>query len=476
MPNTPIGKLALAAGILSLLGGCQSLGPIAIDTGRDRYNNIIQSTTKQQAFENIIRVKNYEPTLFMDVTEVDATQTVTGSLSGAVTNIGARAGTSGGTLAGQVGSVTPGVSYSENPLIRYVPLIGQGLVEQTVAPINTDAIAALYDSNWSVMPLLDLAAAFLTLDHEEVGAALNLIAELNHSERLQLISTKSDWTKKPKDGSGGQGGTNDGKSDKKTPTSSSTNDALVIYFLPSHKPRAEQQKDWNLWVRLTRLYEGTQLPSCSPGRPSKNCTPATAPFIELRTMPVANLPTPSPFKYTAPSLRTLSALGILKSAAQPPYPRIEFVSRSEHDRIAHYSWNDYNKDNSLYVYTLRPEDLPPAEKQFREGDAERVSNWLDRYANSRLPYVWTDARDEEFDALNDRLWQLRRYMLIIQSEAPPPANAYVAYFDRGLWYYIAGDDRISQQNFNLISLFLTVMAIPPTSPPLTTSIALGGGG
>jgi len=67
-------------------------------------------------------------------------------------------------------------------------------------------------------------------------------------------------------------------------------------------------------------------------------------------------------------------------------------------------------------------------------------------------------------------------MLIIQSDSPPPTNAYIAYFDRGFWYYIAGEDRISQQNFNLISLFLTVMAVPPANPPLTTSIAIGGGG
>jgi hypothetical protein len=67
-------------------------------------------------------------------------------------------------------------------------------------------------------------------------------------------------------------------------------------------------------------------------------------------------------------------------------------------------------------------------------------------------------------------------MLIIQSDTPPPPNAYVSYFDRGLWHYIDGDDTISQKNFNLISLFMTVMASPPTSAPLSTSITIGGGG
>jgi hypothetical protein len=175
-----IGKFVGVVGILSVFGGCQMVGPIAIDAGRDRYNSIIQSTSKQQAFSNIIRVHNYEPTSFMDVTEVDATQTFSGTVNGAVTNIGARVGTSGGTLAGQVGSISPGVTYSEAPLIRYVPLVGQGLVEQLVAPINTDALASLSDSEWSLMPLLDLSTNFLTLDYDEFGAVINTMAELDY--------------------------------------------------------------------------------------------------------------------------------------------------------------------------------------------------------------------------------------------------------------------------------------------------------
>jgi hypothetical protein len=299
MPNCVI-----IAAILNL-GGCQTVGPVAIDAGRDRYNNIIQSTTKQQAFENIIRVKYNEPTSFMDVTEVDATQTFTGTLSGSLTNIGARAGTSGGTLSGQVGSVTPGVSYSEAPLIRYVPLIGQGLVEQTVAPVNTDALAALYDSNWSVMPLLDLAAANLTLDRDEVGAALNLIAELDDGQRLQLISTKSEWTKQPNQSQDSSSGGNTRQPNAKTPTASSTNDALVIYFLPSrhHYLSLREERNYStLWHKLTQLYQGTQLPLCS-GRTIKSCMPAAAPSIELRTLPVAK--SPNQFRYTVPTLRTL---------------------------------------------------------------------------------------------------------------------------------------------------------------------------
>ena len=501
------------AGAIVLLGACQSVGPIAIDAGRDRYNSIIQSTSKQQAFANIVRVHYNEPTSFMEVTEVDATQTLSTTLGGGVTGIGSKPG-----AFATLGSISPGVTYSEAPLIRYVPLIGQGLVEQTVAPINTDALASLYDSGWSVMPLLDLATAFLTLDRDELGAAINLIAELDYNERLALTSIKSDWTA-PKGAASDSTGSGS-QSNKKTPTSTSLNDALVVNFLvrPHGRGRSadKDRDDLVLWNRLYHLYEGTQcaastrvatnavLPQRSGGgaiaNPSpprgrtqssnlQNCINGGRNAIELRTLQVTKA---SSFKSAAPLMRTYSALGILKNAAQPPYPRIGFVNAEEYHTIAGYPWNDGNADPKLSVYTLRPEDrrnevtdVSHASRRQRQSEDNRdskyfgmIERWLAHPPTNPIQYVYFSPglSDIDFVELNDRLWRLRRYMLIIQSDTPPPPNAYVSYFDRGLWHYIDGDDTISQKNFNLISLFMTVMASPPTSAPLSTSITIGGGG
>ena len=523
-----IGRFVGVAGILSVFGGCQMVGPIAIDAGRDRYNSIIQSTTKQQAFANIIRVHNNEPTSFMDVTEVDATQTFTGTLSGTASGIGSKPGT-----YGTLGSVSPGVSYSEAPLIRYVPLVGQGLVEQLVAPVNTGALASLYDSDWGVMPLLDLSAAFLTLDYDEFGAAINLIAELDNDDRLELASTKSDWTK-PKNASGKASDKQDntGSGNKKTSTSANTDDALVIYLLPFHPHHHDQmtrseekecEHEQMLWQLLVRLYKGTQAPNkagakaadaparaaadkiaaerkaaagggTAPATPaptpnappqpakSKNCTLADS--IELRTMPVTKKPSPL-FISDSPLMRTYSALGILKNAAQPPTPRIGFVPPDVYQRIISYLWNDPEHENArLSVYTLLPDDqgkndepLSPENQDERRKFNPVIVDWLNT-TELPLPYVYLPKRgginDDAFVMANHRLEQLRRYILIIKSDTLPPANAYVAYFDRGHWYYIDGEDQISQKNFNLIVLFLTVMAYPPTTVPLTTSINVGG--
>jgi hypothetical protein len=105
--------------MLLLLGACQVVGPVAIDAGRDRYNSALQSTAKVQTLANIVRVYKHEPMSFMDVTEVDATTTLAGTASSTVSGIGSKPGT-----YGTLGSITPGISYSESPLIRYVPLVG----------------------------------------------------------------------------------------------------------------------------------------------------------------------------------------------------------------------------------------------------------------------------------------------------------------------------------------------------------------
>ena len=141
-------ELVLVAATLSFFSGCQYVGPIAIDQGRDRYNGVIQATSKEQTFSNIIRVRNHEPTSFMDVSEVDATTTLSGNVTGGISSIGAVANpksTSAGTFAGQVGAVSGGAVYTEQPLIRYTPLLGQALVAQMVTPVSADALADLFE-------------------------------------------------------------------------------------------------------------------------------------------------------------------------------------------------------------------------------------------------------------------------------------------------------------------------------------------
>lgn len=490
--------IAFVAGIPVLLGGCQYVGPIAIDQGRDRYNHIIESTSKEQTFANILRVYYHEPTLFMDVTEVDATTTMSGAASGAITNIGARAGNSGGTLAGQTGGFNTGVTYSESPLIRYQPLLGQALVAQLATPVSVEAIWYLYQSGWDVTPLLDLSTAWLTLDSDEFFAALNTVAELDGKSALQLVAEKSDVTKAKDEMASGKLNT-DQKANvilqvTNKAATPGTSDALVIYHLPYHphdvhkNPREKLREDM-LWRQLLRLYAGTQPKCLSGGAPGRGkadaggankarCTLHPTDSIEVRTMPVtAEKRIDAQIISGAPMMRTNSALGILKSAIEEPTPRIEFVNIGQYERIRSRPWNDPQLNKDLVYYTLTPDELKPDKPKLDVFEREALG-WLADRSPEKPTRVYLPPNPErqfdDFVNVNRVLGQLRRYILIIESDVLPPADAYVAHLEHGKWYYIDGNDVVSQKNFNLVSLFMTMMAVPPTTPPLSPAITVGG--
>jgi hypothetical protein len=517
----------LAAGALTALGGCQTIGPKAIAMGRDRYNSIIQTTSMQQTMANIVRVYNYEPPMFMDVTEVDAVLSAGASVTGTRSGLG-------GLPTANVGSVGGAAQYSETPTIRYQPLLGQALVAQLVTPVSVDALGLLYDSSWDIAPLLDFSSAYLTLDYQEFYSALNTMIELWRQGALEfgpgkshLADASAPETASPKPGGGaGQAG-----------STKTNNDSLVIYLRPFGQGReasdiANKQRALQLWVRMFRIYADGQPPySAPPGcaalglsmdsaklrdwdvniashisgsdetkgqllDSARACLPSA---IELRVVPASELPASMANNATrAPLMRTYSALGILKNATDRTQPKIEFVTAETYRQIRGDSWN--GDDASLSYYTLLPGELDSvncSDAQKRKGGCEtpvpperkeRFNNEIDRWIRnaenspgdnhpSGLDVYETkgkDALDKAFIDLNGRLGTLRRYILIIVDDHLPGNSVYVAHSDGEKWYYIAKDDTVSAKNFQLLSLFMTMMAVPPATQPLSPVINVGG--
>jgi hypothetical protein len=187
-----------------------------------------------------------------------------------------------------------------------------------------------------------------------------------------------------------------------------------------------------------------------------------------------------------PLLKTYSGMGILKNATEQPGPKIRFVKRDQYKKITSRPWN--RKAGQLGFYMLLPSDEDDYDNpKFKDNikKEHEIEEWIMGYdgehddeqdrlmlylPKSGLPSL----SDPDFINKNRRLGTLRRYLLVIEDEVPP-GDAYVSYSYQGKWYYIAADDAVSQTNFNLISLLLTMMAVPSTLPPITTSITTGGG-
>jgi hypothetical protein len=379
-------------------------------------------------------------------------------------------------------------------------LLGQPLVAQLATPVGPDVLASLYESSWGVAPVLDFATSFLTLDYDEFYAALNAIAELDSNNVLELVAAKSSVTK-----------TKDSTTSETLSTAGTKNiilevtnkaagtgadDALVLYFLPyhphsPHRDTALNRREKELWNRLLGLYARTQSAKC-PLIPGHSVDPDKLPScrsIELRTMPILSSKTSASFSSGAPLMKTYSALGILKNAAEQPNPKIGFVSHDTYNRIRSYQWNDPEGNHpDLNFYTLLPEDENSGDEKAQDQPRDRtdeadltrkVVDWIEDQSrrSSEIPFVYepqnADVHGDLYVQGNRRLGDLRRYILVTVSDVPP-VNSYVSHFDRGQWFSIAADDQISQKNFQLLTLFLTMMAAPSATPPLSPSISVGG--
>jgi hypothetical protein len=179
-------------------------------------------------------------------------------------------------------------------------------------------------------------------------------------------------------------------------------------------------------------------------------------WIELRTSPMAI----GGYRNPAPVLRTRSALGLIKAAATLEAP-IEFLPADQAKQLRAEPRNDHHLKTGFFV--LDGETNNDTARWARETNCYLYTRWLGSENDVR-------AREER------ELGYLRRYLLVEISEEPP-TDAYISVRGQDKkWYSISNADKISRNNFALITQIMTMRAVPSQTPPLTPTIPVAGRG
>jgi hypothetical protein len=495
MWGTPVIVKTTSTGVILttasfLLCGCQIIGPASLQAGRRPYNEAIASTSQQETLMNIVRASKQQPPLFLSITEVDAAVQLQASATAGETNIGAHAGTSGGTLAGRVGAAGAGLQYQESDTARLLPVQGAALNAQVASPVTVDTLSALYNSDWPIGSILAFAVDRLTPTPNDTNAGLNIIMQLDNCSALVFAPTKSELLEKHDASPPNVKLPGNSITIQTQPQQTQGNNTLGVYYMPKHSDCNIPSRGnhvitsmGKLWMRLGDFYSGTQ-----PDTTDSN-------ILELRA---------SPLTYTeaqrnggnddhsksernnkrnlAPIISTRTAIGILnRSTAEFGSSRIQFVSEDQYDRIRGLQYN-----NSFYFHACSDEkfyylsselvqelSLVPlsssSKERYRRIDNLIMENTSPDSGSFGCLYTLGGFNIEDEYALD----QMRRFILIVRTQGIPKGTPFVSWQDQdGMLYYIRADDTISQANFALIGELMTIQSNVTPAPSLT-SVSIG---
>jgi hypothetical protein len=115
-------------GLLFFATGClhPKLGPNSLPRDRAMYSVSLADSWKEQTLLNIVKVRYIDPPVFVDVSSIVASYTLTQNAN-AGANIVPNGG-SNGTLGGSV-------SFSNSPTVTYAPLTGDAYIKSLMTPL-----------------------------------------------------------------------------------------------------------------------------------------------------------------------------------------------------------------------------------------------------------------------------------------------------------------------------------------------------
>lgn len=156
-------KLILCLTAVATLTGCSCLGPTVAREEQIPYNEAFVYSWKEQLLLNIVRLRYRDDPYFLEVTGLTNNHSLGLSANFEFTFPHVQ------TFNSQ--SFSPGISYTEQPVITYVPLQGPDYVKKLLSPIPLKMILALTQSGWSIERVLDICVQEINGVYNAVTAA-----------------------------------------------------------------------------------------------------------------------------------------------------------------------------------------------------------------------------------------------------------------------------------------------------------------
>ena len=176
-------KLALTAlGLALALTGCKSIGPRTIPRDRAEYSDSISDSWKRQTLLNIVKLRYFDPPIFVDVGQIVAGYSFETSVNagGQVSSANAIQGNS--TIFG--GSA----KFTDRPTVTYVPLTGNKFVKSLMTPLPPESVFSMIQAGWPADAVLFAAAASINgLKNQQTSVAGTLPPEPEFLRAIQLL-------------------------------------------------------------------------------------------------------------------------------------------------------------------------------------------------------------------------------------------------------------------------------------------------
>ena len=139
---------SLVSVLLVLLTACGSMGPKSIRGGRMEYNMALGRSDAEQLLVNIVKMRFLDKPVFLKVTSMTSNLSFQTEISTSTPEIF--------KSTAFVTTVSPSLTWKDNPTVTYEELTGADYVTQMLSPVPADTIVLLLQS-WPADMVLPLA-------------------------------------------------------------------------------------------------------------------------------------------------------------------------------------------------------------------------------------------------------------------------------------------------------------------------------